>query len=474
MSAANVRTESGFHDWINPIVVKELRQAVQGKFVAATLLLLLVVQLAALSIYIISEGDFTNKFNGGRDAFSMLLAILMIMSLLFVPAYTGIRLAFERDTNVDLLFVTTIKPSAIIWGKMFAALTVTVLIFSACLPFMAFTYWLRGIDIPSIFVSIATAFIVVAVSVQFATFVACIPVNRVFKVLLAFASFVVFPWGMFTTITLSFYLMSSGVGSKLGSWDFWGPATVFLLIAATLSGILFSLSVAMIKPLSANRALPVRLFVTGIWLVSGIVAFTVAYIEGDNDPIILWSILSAILFACSFFVAICERESLGVRVTRRIPESGLARFFAFFFFSGAAGGIAWAAVMALVTFAVVSFLTRGVVGSGYSSGKIEESQAWVAGFPLYILAYAMSALFVRRYLLKRWMGPKYTWVIGLLLLAAGCIIPFLVGYMIFFGTSNRVEDIAGWLITNPFLLSVDSHRSLYLSVAGDGLCWEYL
>ena len=70
-------------------------------------------------------------------------AILLAICLLFVPAYTSIRLAFERDTNVDLLFVTTIKPSAIVWGKMFAALTITVLIFSACMPFMVFTYWLR-------------------------------------------------------------------------------------------------------------------------------------------------------------------------------------------------------------------------------------------------------------------------------------------------------------------------------------------
>ena len=52
---------SRMDDWLNPIVVKELRQAVQGKFVAAALLLLLIIQLAALGIYIVSNGDFAGR-----------------------------------------------------------------------------------------------------------------------------------------------------------------------------------------------------------------------------------------------------------------------------------------------------------------------------------------------------------------------------------------------------------------------------
>ena len=43
---------------------------------------------------------------------------------------------------------------------------ITVLIFSACMPFMVFTYWLRGIDLPSIFVLLVFCFLVVAATVQ--------------------------------------------------------------------------------------------------------------------------------------------------------------------------------------------------------------------------------------------------------------------------------------------------------------------
>ncbi len=452
-------------DWLNPIVVKELRQAVHGKFVGAALLLLLVVQLAALGIYIVSNGDFTDRFDAGRSAFMFLLAILMAICLLFVPAYTSMRLAFERDTNVDLLFVTTIKPSAIVWGKLFAALTITVLIFSACMPFMVFTYWLRGIDLPSIFVLMAAGFLVVAVAVQLATFVACLPASRVLKVFLSLLALIVFLQGYIATLTWSYYSLTAGIGSRLANWSFWGPALSVIMVAAAVLGLLFSLSVAMIKPAASNRALPVRLFVTGMWLVSGIASTVISYLQKDNSALSVWSVLSMLVFAGAFFVAVSEREQLGPRVARKIPWSGL-RIPAFFLFSGGASGVAWGALMSLLTYLSVKLLAASSVTLSTAGGSIKESQVWAAGLALYGLAYSMTALLVRRYLLARWMGIKYTWFVAMLLLAAGCTIPFLIGYMVAFGNFSRAADIGGWLVTNPFALGIDSYQSTYLVFAG--------
>jgi hypothetical protein len=446
-------------DWLNPIVVKELRQAVQGRFVAAALLLLLTIQLAALGIYIISSGDFSDRYTAGRDAFIFLLAILMAICMMFVPAYTAIRLAFERDTNVDLLFVTTIKPSAIVWGKLFAALTITVLIFSACLPFMVFTYWLRGIDLPSIFILMAASFLVVVVAVQIATFIACLSASRVLKIFLSLLVLLFFLQAFVATLSWSYYSLSSGIGSRLGSWSFWGPAVTAILIAAAVIGILFSLSVAMLKPASANRALPVRLFITATWFVSGVVSTIIAYFERDSTALSVWSILSILVFAGGFFVAVSEREQLGPRVARKIPASGL-RIPAFFLFSGGASGVAWCTAMSLFTYIAVALLwaSSRTLGAG---SETKQSQVWAGGLALYAFAYALTALLVRRRLLSRWLSTKHTWLVGILLLAAGCVIPFLVGYLMVFGDFRRLEDIGGWLVTNPFMLGVESYQSIY-------------
>ncbi|HWC76488.1 MAG TPA: hypothetical protein VG778_03450, partial [Blastocatellia bacterium] len=270
-------------DRFNPIVVRELRQAVQGKFVAAVLLVLLVVQLAAIGLYIINSRDISTRFDAGRDAFMMLQSILLGICLLFVPAYTAFRLGSERsDTNVDLLFITTIRPRSIIGGKIFAALVITVLIFSACMPFMVFTYWLRGIDLPTIFVMLAFSFLVVAATIQLATFIAAIPANRVFKILLGVLALCMLPQILVVTISGSFALIGLGIGTQLNSWTFWGPALAVLLILLALIGLLFFMSVALITPVSANRALPVRVYFMTSWLVGGITSAIISYVDRDN------------------------------------------------------------------------------------------------------------------------------------------------------------------------------------------------
>ncbi len=87
----------------------------------------------------------------------------MITCIGFVPLYCGVRLSLERnDANIDLLFVTTITPGAIVRGKYLAAMALTLLIFSACMPFMVLTYLLRGIDLPTIFLVLAFGLVVCA------------------------------------------------------------------------------------------------------------------------------------------------------------------------------------------------------------------------------------------------------------------------------------------------------------------------
>src|SRR5262249_43604687 len=173
MTAESVLKASGFRsrisDAINPIVVKELRQASQSRFVTATLMILLCIQLVALGLYLLFSGETTTSFDAGRQVFIVLLGIVFGAGMLFVPLYTAVRLVAQRsDTQVDLLYITTIKPRRIIAGKLAAATAINVLIFSACLPFVTLTYFLRGVDLPSIFILMAVCFLVIIACAQLA------------------------------------------------------------------------------------------------------------------------------------------------------------------------------------------------------------------------------------------------------------------------------------------------------------------
>jgi ABC-type transport system involved in multi-copper enzyme maturation permease subunit len=140
---------AGAGDWVNAVAIKEFRQAVQSRWVIAVLMLFLLIDVFIVGGYLALSPDAATSTRGGRDTFTGLLVILMITSIGFVPLYTGIRLSLERnDANIDLLFITTIRPGAIVRGKYLSAMGLTLLIFSTCMPFMVLTYLLGGVDPP--------------------------------------------------------------------------------------------------------------------------------------------------------------------------------------------------------------------------------------------------------------------------------------------------------------------------------------
>jgi hypothetical protein len=453
--------KAGLSDRINPIVVKELRQAVQSRFVIAALLTLLSIQIVAIGIYLLASGSSLLSFDAGRQVFLILFAILQVVGILFVPLYTAVRLAAERsDTNVDLLFITTIKPRGVIAGKMFAAITLTVLIYSACMPFMAFTYFLRGIDLPSIFFALALGFVVIIACAQAAVFVALIPVNRAFKVIFGLIALIVFGIAFFATVGG----VSSIVSYGLSGSGFWQGMIILGVVIAFLIGLFFVMSVALIMPIASNRALPVRLFLTAAWLLTGMAALTNSLIEKESDPVIVWLLMFEIIFALAVFVAVSERDTPGRRVLRSVPQSPGGRALAFFFFSGAANGLAWALAMIVLTLAVAWVWVK-LFPSHSSVGDLVNSAKWMGGMCLYFFCYALTGALLRRHLFSR-IGAELTWLIAAILLGVGSIAPFLFGYIVFFSDQWWSEDLGAWWIGNPFAWANKDHRVLYASVAG--------
>ena len=430
------------NDRLNPIVVKELRQAVQGKFLVVVIICFLCVQLLTMGLFLVIDKSVAESFDGGLKIFRVLVSNLLMTCLLCIPAYTGIRLANERvDANVDLLFITTLRPRSIIWGKFLAGLVITVLLYSACMPFMTFTYLLRGIDLPSIFVLLTFDFLVVAVGIQSAILVACIPANRVFRVILGVGWFVIVLILVNIITVFSLLLIEFGIGSQLDSWQFWRGALGMLVSGLTLIGIFALLSIALISPLSANRALPVRIFVTAVWLLTGIVAVIWSIGVDDFIPIWVWGGSHILLHSIGLFIAISEREHLGWRVRRTIPRRWLLRPPAFLFYSGAAGGVAWSSlIMAMTILSMIGWL---LAFPHMETGNEMIHIAAAAVLGLYVFSYVLAASLIRRTFLADRVTNAYTWVIALILLG---ITTTIVPLILFFVYSEWNEN---WLVASP-------------------------
>ena len=457
-----------FNDRLNPIVVKELRQAVQGKFLIVVLICFLCLQLLAVGLFLTDEA-VTHSFRAGQNVFQFLLGILLGTCLLFVPAYTGIRLAGERaDANVDLLFITTLRPRSIIWGKFFAGLAITILLYSACMPFMTFTYLLRGVDLPSVFILLALDFMIIAVSIQCGILIGCIPTNQALKVILGVAWLVV-TVVIFVTLLVAMFapggLLSSGLGSQLNSWNFWRGALGVLVGGVVFIGLLARLSIALISPVSANRALPVRIFLTAAWILTG--AGGAVWSIGVNDftPIVVWAAAHILLHSVGLFIAVSERESLGQRVSRTIPRRWFIRPLGFLFYSGDAGGVAWSSLVIILTLLFVgAWLT--VFPHMHRGSRIDEAIGTLVSLGLYAFSYTLGASLIRRRFLAERVANRYTWVIALILLGiTTTIIP--LGLFFLYEDWNKE-----WLVASPLgaLLFFETQGYVSNSIAIASVC----
>jgi hypothetical protein len=461
MTAAIAKIKSHFANWreweLNPIVIKELRQGVRSWTVTGMLLLFLVVLFITSLGFLITESfDVNTNMGLGGTMFSAFIVILAVASIFFIPLYTGVRVAAERqENNPDLLYVTTLSPARIIRGKFLCGAYLALLFFSACLPFMAFTNLLRGVDLPTVFFILAFLFLIVCAVNMFAIFLASLPMSRPFKFLFVIYGFFQGGFIIVSMISRSFMFMRAGVGAMMTERDFWiGTATAVFLIL-TVIGLFYVLSVALISPPSANRALPVRLYLTGLWLLGGLLCFNWLYRTGGADIMNAWLFLTFATAMFALLVIISNADQLSQRVRRTIPRSGLKRPLAFLFFNGAAGGLIWVGGILVATF----LATRTILVNFSSAAAFDEDHVMFATTGTYAFGYALTALFLHRKFLPR-RPPKLAGLIAMLLAGAWAILPSIALFFLNRLTWKSVEGLQLGNLFNVFFTR-DSGQLVY-------------
>lgn len=440
----------GIEDRINPIAVKEMRQAVKGKTIIWALMFFLAIQLVIIGAVLVLSEDIQQNFSVGRGIFSGLLGVLMAVCLLLLPAYTGFRVSSERsETNVDLFFITTLKPTSIIFGKTAAAMVITILFFSASLPFMTLTYLLRGLDVPSMLILLALDFLIVTGAIQFGIFLGCLPgglMNRIIRGLIGLGALMsIFQM----TLVISIGFLSSGIGSSIGSWGFWGGAltvTAFILLGI---GALFILAATAITPKSANRAIGMRIYLFIVWIVTAVIAGIWSVETADVYPMLAWMITITLLLCGNLFSSISERLEWGPRILRQIPRNPVLRPGAFLLFSGASGGI----VYSIILIAATILLTFIFINLGFSSllyGNTVHTFMVGVCIGLYALCYALTALTIRRVFFRHSSRTDITTLIVTLLIIAGTAVPAVIGFLSRTNSWERLSPM--WYIGSPFVV----------------------
>lgn len=456
---SSARLVDKMDDLFNPIVVKELRQAVKSRIVIAALFLFLLIELVILLMSLSLEANLqmdSANSHVGRKIFELLEGLLLGTCMLLIPTYAGIRLAAEHsDTNVDLLFISTLRPRGIIAGKLQASIVLILLIFSACAPFMTFTYLLRGIDVPSILLLLVLDFLMVLLATQGAIFLGAVPANPGLKLLLGLMGLGMLIALFVYTMLFSVEMLDLGMGSRLDSIEFWMIAGAVAILLLGTGGLFFTWSVAIVSPPSANRALPVRLYILGYWLVTGGVAILLTRHFHTPVALYLWQWAIVALLCSQIVVSINEREQWGMRVRRTIPRRGWLRGIAFMTYSGAAGGVLFALLLIALTLIFLSMpLHYWTEISPLMPGRPADDFLPLTTFVLLLIAlytvdYCLTAVWLRHMLFAGRLKASYTWVLALVLWGLGSALPYPLLFLFKNQEWQSRQLSPWWQITNP-------------------------
>jgi hypothetical protein len=140
-----------FADRLNPILVKETRQALKSRQFVVTFLIVLISCWSASFAVVAIVGPNVYYVASGPQMLYVYAIILAFPLTLIVPFSAFRSLAAEQEDNTyDLLSITTLSAGQIISGKLGSAIVQMMVYLCAVSPCIAFTYLLRGVDVPTI------------------------------------------------------------------------------------------------------------------------------------------------------------------------------------------------------------------------------------------------------------------------------------------------------------------------------------
>lgn len=171
-------------DRVNPIIVKELRQGLRTRIFWIFFSLMLVACLFISLGFFAAAGEATSS---GQYAFIAYFVCLGLVQFFVIPysAYRSMARETEEETWV-LLTLTGLGPRKILAGKLGSYVLQGLLYSSAAAPFLLFSYYLNGIDLPTIIASVVVAVAYQVFLVSISVSLATLAETRIVRALLHF------------------------------------------------------------------------------------------------------------------------------------------------------------------------------------------------------------------------------------------------------------------------------------------------
>lgn len=350
-----------FDDRLNPVMVKEVRQALNGREFISSFMFTIIVVLSISGIVLgIEAADMQQRAGehaiNAKGVFSVVLGCLAFASILIVPIIAYRSLDQERTERCyDLLIITTCGPGDIVRGKIYSAVIQLVLFFSATTPFLAAIYLIGNIDLAGTIFGLGWLFL----ASIFLTLVSLFNAAAASRTKRRSTPFVGNILLLILVFLMSLGWVSNSVYGDLSAHiydrDFWLFNAASMTIFLSISLLIYAGIRAMVLFDSANRSTPVRKALALNWLlITGWhIVFHHLGIRFSSGAWIIYGIIVIVaLWIYSLFTS-CESDRLTRRVANEYPSGFFRRIFAAFFYPGSARGFYFTTLLTLITVGVV-------------------------------------------------------------------------------------------------------------------------
>ena len=417
-------------EWLNPILVKEARQALKSRQFIVTFTLLLVFGWgwSLVGVALLSPG--VSYAPGGRTMLTGYTLILLVPMLVIVPFSAFRSLAAEReDGTYELLSITTLNARQIVTGKLGSSVLQMTVYYSALAPCIAFTYLLRGIDILTIVLILFYVFLISILLSALGLLVATISRSRHWQVLLSVSLVIALCAVDFIGSWIAGMTIWAGAAMEFDNFYFWIIQAAVLTFYATYMTLFVWGAAAQISFASDNRSTKLRVILL-VWQALWVFWMTYAWLESQDIELLYPTmVIAGIQWYAAGALMSGEAGQLSPRVRRTLPQSFFGRSLRTWFNPGAGTGYVFVVlnIWSLAIF-VVAAAVAGEMSGQAGGNQIFEIITVASMTAAYVTAFLsvghLMVLFLRQFIFTGLILPL---LIHVILAALGAFTPLVIG-----------------------------------------------
>jgi hypothetical protein len=417
VSSALVTGLERLGDRFNPIVVKEVRQALKSRQFVFTFLLLLLAAWAGSIFGVAALGESIDYGSSAVTFYAGFLFALCMASLVIVPFSTFRSIVEERtETTLELLQITALSPVQIVRGKTLSAIVQVLVYYCAIAPFIAFTALLPGFDIVHVTFSLVMLFITALCFSMVALAIGAQARNTTLQALSSLLVIVLAFGGMMTFFS---FMTAAARGIPFDDSDTWWALALVVFLGISTGYVCEKAAVVQVTFESDNRSTGLRLATGAQWLLCwiGLLTFLIVRQPPPMSPDGLTSILAltATYITIAGLLFASAPDSLSRRVSRGLPRSRALRVLWAPFLPGGARGLLYA----LMSLLLVAFFVAVLLPQLTLTSILKDHQAtqYAIALAAYSLIYLGTGTLFARLLRRLTQGIQSYQVLAILVLA---------------------------------------------------------